>query len=115
MPADMDEIEVQEESPKEKKKREKQEKKEAKLRAKNGGFDAAVTDDGTMYLDAEEDDEEGSVSMALITMFIVIIWLAILCLLVKLDIGGFGSGVLKPIFKDTTSLPLVGNSYVAAV
>ena len=46
MPADMDEIEVQEESPKEKKKREKQEKKEAKLRAKNGGFDAAVTDDG---------------------------------------------------------------------
>lgn len=86
-----------EESPKEKKKREKAEKKALK---KGGNFDAAVTDGGTMYLDAEEDEDEGSLSMALITMFIVIIWLAILCLLIKLDVGGFGSGILAPIFKN---------------
>lgn len=86
-----------EESPKEKKKREKAEKKALK---KGGKFDATVTDGGTMYLDAEEDEDEGSLSMALITMFIVIIWLAILCLLIKLDVGGFGSGILAPIFKN---------------
>lgn len=88
-----------EESPKDRKKREKAEKKELKKKGK-GGFDAAVTDGGTMYLDAEEDEDEGSLSMALITMFIVIIWLAILALLIKLDVGGFGSGILAPIFKN---------------
>ncbi len=89
-----------EESPKEKKKREKAEKKELKKREKQGGFDAAVTDSGTMYLDAEDEEDEGSLSMALITLFIVIIWLAILCLLIKLDVGGFGSGIMAPIFKN---------------
>ncbi|MCR5508557.1 MAG: hypothetical protein K6F34_07710 [Lachnospiraceae bacterium] len=86
-----------EEPEKEKKKKDKADKKELK---KEGGFDAAVTDSGTMYLDAEEDEDEGSVSMALITLFIVLIWLAILGLLIKLDVGGFGSGVMTPIFKN---------------
>ena len=90
----------QEESEKERKKREKKELKEAKKRAKEGGFDARVTDKGTMYLDAEDDEDEGSLSMALITFFIVIIWLAILCLLIKLDVGGFGSGILAPVLQN---------------
>ena len=90
----------QEESEKESKKREKIELKEAKKRAKEGGFDARVTDNGTMYLDAEDDEDEGSLSMALITFFIVIIWLAILCLLIKLDVGGFGSGILAPVLQN---------------
>lgn len=90
----------QEESEKERKKREKKELKEAKKRAKEGGFDARVTDNGTMYLDAEDDEDEGSLSMALITFFIVIIWLAILCLLIKLDVGGFGSGILAPVLQN---------------
>ena len=97
MAKDVEIITDTEESPKEKKKREQAEKKALK---KGGNFDAAVTDGGTMYLDAEEDEDEGSLSMALITMFIVIIWLAILCLLIKLDVGGFGSGILAPIFKN---------------
>ena len=40
----------------------------------------------------------------LIALLIVIIWLAIFGALIKLDIGGFGSGVLRPILKD---VPLV--------
>ncbi len=90
----------QEESEKERKKREKKELKEAKKRAKEGGFDARVTDGGAMYLDAEDEEDEGSLSMALITFFIVIIWLAILCLLIKLDVGGFGSGILAPVLQN---------------
>ena len=36
----------------------------------------------------------------MVTVVIVIIWVAILCLLIKLDVGGFGSGVLAPVLKD---------------
>lgn len=78
-------------SPKEKKKRDKA--------AKKAGFSAAATDNGIVYDDLD-DDEGFSFSVLFIIILIVIIWLAILALLVKLDIGGFGSGVLKPILKD---------------
>ena len=52
--------------------------------------------------DYEGEDEGGALSIILVTLVIVLIWLAILALLVKLDIGGFGSGVLRPILKDVT-------------
>ena len=68
----------------------KQLKKEAKQRAKE-------LDDQESNL---EGDEAGGISVFLVTVVIVIIWVAILCLLIKLDVGGFGSGVLAPILKD---------------
>ena len=37
----------------------------------------------------------------------MIIWIAILCLIVKLDFGGFGSNVLTPILKDVPVLNLI--------
>mgnify|MGYP000913471814 CR=1 FL=1 len=74
-------------------------KKKKKKKDAGGNFDATVGDNGAMFTDAEE-DEGGGFSVALIIVMIVIIWLAILALLVKLDIGGFGSGVLYPILKD---------------
>ena len=36
----------------------------------------------------------------LIVFLIVLIWLAILALLIKFDVGGLGSGVLRPVLKD---------------
>ena len=38
---------------------------------------------------------------------IVLIWIAILCLVVKLDFGGFGSNVLTPVLKDVPVLNLI--------
>ena len=70
----------------------KEQKKEAKKRAKEISLQEAQLDD--------EDEESGGVSVFFVTTFIVIIWIAILCLLIKLDIGGFGSGVLAPILQD---------------
>lgn len=68
----------------------KAQKKEARQRAKE--------------IDEQEarltGDDAGSVSVFLVTLVIVIIWIAILCLLIKLDVGGFGSGVLAPVLKD---------------
>lgn len=36
----------------------------------------------------------------LIGVLIVITWLSVMCLLIKCDVGGFGSNVLRPVFKD---------------
>jgi flagellar motility protein MotE (MotC chaperone) len=43
----------------------------------------------------------------LIALVIVIIWLAIFGIFVKLDIGGFGSGVLRPILKDVPIINMI--------
>lgn len=73
------------------KEQQKFQKKEAKKKAKEISAQEAKL---------AEDEEAGGVSVALVTIVIVIIWLAILCLLIKLDVGGFGSGVLAPVLKD---------------
>ena len=92
--------EAEELSPKEKKKKEKEEKKAAKEAAKGAKFDALATDAGALYADIDDEDEGFSPSVFLIVILIILIWIAILALLIKLDIGGFGSGVLRPILKD---------------
>ena len=65
-------------------------KKEAKRRAKE--------------LEAQEDEldeaDGGSAPIVLVTFIIVVIWIAILALLIKLDVGGFGSTVLRPILQN---------------
>lgn len=42
----------------------------------------------------------GKVLTVLIIFLIVLIWLAILALLIKFDVGGLGSEVLRPVLKD---------------
>ena len=46
------------------------------------------------------------------TILIVALWLAVICVIIKLDIGGFGSSVVTPILKDVPVLNriLPGNS-----
>ncbi|MCR5503355.1 MAG: hypothetical protein K6F53_10120 [Lachnospiraceae bacterium] len=73
------------------KKEQADQKKAAKARAKE-----IASQEANLY----EEDEQGSGSVFMVTFVIVLIWLAILCLVVKLDLGGFGSNVLTPILKD---------------
>ena len=52
---------------------------------------------------AEENEEtEGGnkAVLVLVTLLIIVIWLGIIALLIKADVGGFGSSVLQPILKD---------------
>lgn len=50
---------------------------------------------------AEEEESSGSkIAVILATIVFIAIWLAILALIIKMDIGGFGSTVLQPILKD---------------
>ena len=48
----------------------------------------------------EEEESGGKVAVILATIVFIVIWLAILALVIKMDIGGFGSTVLQPILKD---------------
>lgn len=66
--------------------------KEAKKRAKE-----IASREAELF---DEDDEGNSGSVFAVTFVIVLIWVAILCLVVKLDFGGFGSSILTPLLKD---------------
>ena len=73
------------------KEEQKAQKKEPKQKAKEISAQEAKL---------SEDEEAGGVSVFLVTLVIVIIWIGILGLLIKLDVGGFGSGVLAPVLRD---------------
>ncbi|MDE7415005.1 MAG: hypothetical protein K2N44_01590 [Lachnospiraceae bacterium] len=77
------------------KQEQKNQKKEAKRRAKE-------LENQERELDEQIDGTNTSV--VVVTIFIIVIWLGILCLLVKMDVGGFGSNVLTPMLKD---IPIV--------
>ena len=53
----------------------------------------------------ESEEKEGSkIVTVLVILFIILIWLAILVLCIKWDVGGFGSEVLQPVLKDVPVL-----------
>ena len=54
------------------------------------GEDILINDD--LYED-KETKKGGKMITSLIAVFIVLIWIAIFALLIKLDVGGFGSSV----------------------
>lgn len=81
---------------KEEKKKFKSEQREQRKAAKARARELADQEEELM----EEAGGAGSGSVFLVTFIIVLIWIAILCLIIKLDFGGFGSNVLAPIFKD---------------
>ena len=58
-------------------------------------------------IEVDEDMEDGignKILMIFITIFVILVWLAIIGLLIKSDFGGFGSTMLRPIFKDVPYL-----------
>ena len=52
--------------------------------------------------DDEEEEEKagGKLVLFLVTLLIIAIWLGIIAILIKSDVGGFGSSVLYPLLKD---------------
>jgi len=51
-------------------------------------------------LEEEETTVGGKIAVFFVTLIILLIWLAIIVLLIKCDVGGFGSTMLAPILKD---------------
>jgi flagellar motility protein MotE (MotC chaperone) len=81
------------------KQEEKQQKKEIKARAKEIAKREAAIED--------EEEKGNGVSSFVVTTVIVVIWIAIFSLLIKLDVGGFGSEILTPLLKDVPVLNLI--------
>lgn len=83
---------------KEEKKQLKKEQKAQRKEAKRRAAEIAKQEEAL-----GEDSGNGIVTLAA-TLLIVVLWLAVICVVIKLDIGGFGSGVLTPILKDVPIL-----------
>lgn len=86
---------------KEEKKQFKQEKKAQKKEARRRAAEIAKQEEAL-----GEDGGNGLVTV-LATMLIVILWLAIVCVVIKMDVGGFGSSVVRPILKDVPVLNMI--------
>ncbi|MCR4611479.1 MAG: hypothetical protein K5644_06245 [Lachnospiraceae bacterium] len=80
---------------KEEKKKKKAEKKEQKKKEKENKKKKGSEGD-------DDDEEEGSGKglVVFVAILIFLIWMVILGLLIKMDVGGFGSTVLYPILKN---------------
>ncbi len=79
---------------KEEKKKFRQEQKAQKKEAKKRAAEIAKQEEAL-----GEDGGNGLVTF-FATLLIVVLWLAIVCVVIKMDVGGFGSSVLTPILKD---------------
>ena len=73
------------------KKAAKKAEKAEKKRKKNGAGDLEYEGEPSII---------GKIITFIVTIVIIAIWLAIVVLLIKMDVGGFGSEVLGPILKD---------------
>ena len=95
---------------KEEKKKAKAEKKAQKKKEKENKKKKGAEGD-------EEEEEEGSGKglVVFVAILIALIWLVILGLLIKMDVGGFGSTVLYPVLKNVPVinkiLPEVSEEY----
>ena len=92
MAEDKELLKAGEQNPKSEKERKKEEKARRKREKKRGkeGVEGK-----------EEEEKKGSkLVLIMVTLLIIAIWLGIIAILIKSDVGGFGSSVLDPMLKD---------------
>ena len=85
-------------------KEQKEQRKEAKKRAR----EIAKREN-----ELSESEGGGGFAAFMATTLIVIVWLAVIAVIIKLDVGGFGSNVLTPVLKDVPVLnKILPNSHM---
>ena len=87
---EMSAVENEKRKLKEENKRLSNERKEAKKRAKEIRKQEQEMEDG----------ESNGLLTLLATIFIVCLWIGVICAIIKLDVGGFGTNVVAPLIKD---------------
>jgi flagellar motility protein MotE (MotC chaperone) len=93
----VDDVEQRKKQLQEEKLKMKTDRKAAKKRAKEIAKQEEELDDG---------EGGGGFMTFFTTVSIVVVWLALIVLAIKLDVGGFGSNVLAPIIRD---IPVIRN------
>ena len=63
--------------------------------------------DTALNSEYELDERGGGMSTVVVTIAIVIIWLAVFAILIKWDVGHFGSSVLYPVLKDVPVINMI--------
>ncbi len=85
-------------------KEQREQRREAKKRAR----EIAKRED-----ELSESEGGGGFAAFMATTLIVIVWLAVIAVIIKLDVGGFGSNVLTPVLKDVPVLnKILPNSHM---
>ena len=79
------------------KKKLKEEKKKAKREAREAKKKAKADRD---EMEDENESTGNKFVLFVVTLLVIVIWLGIIALLIKTDVGGFGSTVLYPYLKD---------------
>ena len=106
--ADMDNNQAELARLKEQKKAFKEEQKRAKADQKARKKEAKKKAKELADEEARINDDDGSnLPVIFTTIIIVIVWLAIICALIKLDVGGFGSTVLTPVLKNVPVVNMI--------
>lgn len=82
----------------------KEERKKLRARQKQSLKDIRKKQREMDEREAQYDYTGGGITSFFLTVLIVIMWLFIMALLVRMDIGGFGSTVMAPIVKDVPYL-----------
>lgn len=72
-------------------------KKEEQKNKKRGKKNTQNIEDNEFQ---EKETTGSKIAVFLVTVIIIVIWLAILGILIHFDVGGFGSTVMQPILKD---------------
>jgi len=95
---------------KEEKKKIQDERKKLKSEQKKAQSDAKKRAKELAKQESELYDENSGGSMfgaVVITILLIIVWVGIFCLVVKLDIGGLGTNVFAPIFKNIPVVKMI--------
>lgn len=74
--------------------------KKAEKEKRNADKRKAKMSEESDDLDLEEESTGGKIAIFFVSLIILLIWLAIILLLIKWDVGGFGSTVLAPVLKN---------------
>lgn len=61
---------------------------------------------GNEVMESEEKSDNKLITI-IFAILTILVWLAIFCVMVKLDVNGFGSKVMRPIFKDVPIINLI--------
>lgn len=79
------------------------------LKKKDKNLDIKLDENGKPIVE-ELENEEGigsKIVLVLVTLLIILIWLGIIVILIKFDVGGFGSTILRPIIKDVPYVNMI--------
>ena len=105
MAASPEELKLKEEKKKiqDEKKKLKDEQKKAQNEAKKRAKELSKQE-SELY---DENSGGSMIGAVLITIVLILVWVAIFCLVVKLDIGGVGSNVFAPILKNVPVVKMI--------